>query len=247
MDPALAKRSPPRLADLLDEGPAAIFLDFDGTLVEIAPGPDAIVPRAGLADALRGLSARLGGRLAVISGRAIADMERHVGRLEIAAAGSHGTDIRTASGETLGERPAGLSESISTALRGFAEREGLSYEAKPHGGALHYRAAPDGGEAANAFAKALADEHGWQVQGGKDVVELVAQGASKGRAVDLFMACAPFAGTRPFFIGDDLTDEAGFRACEAHGGAGIIVGTREPTAASYRLEGVADVYSWLDL
>lgn len=247
MDPALAQRSPPRLADLLDEGPTAIFLDFDGTLVEIASGPDAIVPRAGLADALRALSARLGGRLAVISGRAIADMERHVGRLEIAAAGSHGTDVRTAAGEPLGDGPAGLPESLSSALRGYAEREGLSYEAKPHGGALHYRAAPDRGEAANAFAKALADEHGWKVQGGKDVVELVAQGASKGRAVDLFMGCPPFAGARPFFIGDDLTDEAGFRACEARGGAGIIVGTREPTAASYRLEGVAEVYSWLDL
>jgi trehalose 6-phosphate phosphatase len=240
-------RSPPRLADLLDEGPTALFLDFDGTLVEIAPGPDAIAPRAGLAGALQALAGRLDGRLAVISGRAIADIERHIGPLELAAAGSHGTDIRTASGDALGEGPAGLPEEIASALRGFAEREGLDYEAKPHGGALHYRTAPERGEAANAFAQNLAEDHGWQVQSGKDVVELVARGASKGGAVRAFMEAAPFAGARPFFIGDDLTDEAGFEACEALGGAGIIVGEREPTAATYRLEGVADVHSWLGL
>lgn len=247
MDSGLAKRSPPRLADLLDQGPTAIFLDFDGTLVEIAPGPDKIVPRAGLAGALHALSDRLEGRLAVISGRAIADIERHIGALRIAAAGSHGTDIRTAHGDALGEGPAGLPGEIANALRGFAEREGLAYEAKPHGGALHYRSEPERGEDAQAFAQGLADEHGWQVQAGKDVVELVARGASKGGAVELFMATGPFAGARPFFIGDDLTDEAAFEACDAHGGAGIIVGEREPTAATYRLEGVAEVHAWLGL
>jgi len=247
MDSGLAQRSPPRLADLLDEGPTALFLDFDGTLVEIAPGPDAIAPRAGLAEALQALAGQLEGRLAVISGRAIADIERHVGALGIAAAGSHGTDIRTAKGEALGDGPAGLPDDIAHALRGFAEREGLAYEAKPHGGALHYRSAPERGEDAHAFARNLAEQHGWQVQGGKDVVELVARGASKGGAVELFMASGPFAAARPFFIGDDLTDEAGFEACEAFGGAGIIVGDREPTAARYRLEGVAEVHAWLGL
>lgn len=247
MDSGLAQRSPPRLDDLLDEGPTALFLDFDGTLVEIAPGPDAIAPRKGLVKSLNALAARLEGRLALISGRAIADIERHIGALEIAAAGSHGTDIRAASGESLGEGPSGLPEAISTALEGYAAREGLAYEAKPHGGALHYRAAPERGEAANAFAEALAEEHGWQVQGGKDVVELVARGASKGGAVEIFMASGPFAGARPFFIGDDLTDEAGFEACEAMGGAGIIVGMREPTTATYRLDGVEKVHSWLGL
>ncbi|MEQ8412315.1 MAG: trehalose-phosphatase [Erythrobacter sp.] len=247
MDSGLAQRSPPRLADLLDEGPTALFLDFDGTLVEIAPGPDAIAPRAGLADALGRLADRLEGRLAVISGRAIHDIERHIGALGIAAAGSHGTDIRTAAGEPLGEGPAGLPDAISSALRGFAEREGLAYEAKPHGGALHYRSAPGRGEDAHAFASKLAEAHGWKVQGGKGVVELVARGASKGGAVDLFMDAAPFAGARPFFIGDDLTDEAGFEVCEARGGAGIIVGDREPTAARYRLGSVGDVHAWLGL
>ena len=247
MNSGLAQRSPPRLADLLDDGPTAIFLDFDGTLVEIAPGPDAIEPRAGLAAALGALAGRLDGRLAVISGRAIADIERHIGALDVAAAGSHGTDIRTASGDALGEGPAGLPEEISTALRGYAEREGLSYEAKPHGGALHYRSVPERGEDAHAFASDLADRHGWMVQGGKDVVELVARGASKGGAVEAFMQADPFAGARPFFIGDDLTDEAGFEACEALGGAGIIVGEREPTAATYRLAGVPAVHAWLGL
>ena len=243
----LAQRTPPPLADLIDEGPAALFLDFDGTLVEIAPAPDRIAPRAGLADALAALGARLGGRLAVISGRAIDDIESHVGPLGIAAAGSHGSDIRTASGTALGEEPAGLPDAIAAALRDFARREGLSFEEKPHGGALHYRAAPERAGDVQAFARDLARDHGWQVQGGKDVVELVARGANKGGAVDIFMQEPPFAGSRPFFIGDDLTDEAGFAACERHGGAGIIVGDRAETAANYRLAGVSEVFDWLGL
>jgi len=247
MQSGLAQRTPPRLADLLDEGPTALFLDFDGTLVDLAAGPDRIAPRAGLAGALAALAGRLEGRLAVISGRAIADIERHIGAIEIAAAGSHGSDIRTACGDALGGGPAGLPDAIARALEDYAAREGLAYEAKPHGGALHFRAAPERGEAARQFAGELAREHGWQVQGGNNVVELVARGTSKAGAVRAFMEAHPFAGARPYFIGDDLTDEAGFEACEAMGGAGIIVGDREPSAATYRLQGVADVHAWLGL
>lgn len=245
--PGLSRTRPPRLADLLAEGPAALFLDFDGTLVEIAPGPDAIAPRKGLGADLARLAERLGGRCALVSGRAICDIERHIGPLVLAAAGSHGTDIRSAGGEELGDGPAGLPAAIADAMRAFAEREGLSYEAKPHGAAIHYRSSPAGGERARAFAEDLAETHGWQVQGGKDVVELVARGASKGGAVEIFMAADPFAGARPFFIGDDLTDEAGFEACEKMGGAGIIVGDREPSAATYRLGDVTEVHEWLGL
>jgi trehalose 6-phosphate phosphatase len=85
------------------------------------------------------------------------------------------------------------------------------------------------------------------VQGGKNVVELVSRGANKGAAVEALMATEPFAGARPVFIGDDLTDEAGFEACLALGGTAIIVGDRTPTAAAYRLPDVTTVHDWLGL
>lgn len=235
------------MVSMLKLGPLALFVDFDGTLVELAAGPDAIAPIPDLAEKLRGLDARDDLRCAIISGRAIADIERHVGPLPVAAAGSHGADIRSANGESLGKGPLGLPQNIEEKLRSFARSEDLDYEHKPHGGALHYRRNPDHGPRAHAFVESLAQKHGWASQSGKCVVELVAKGADKGEAVAVFMACDPFAGARPIFIGDDLTDEAGFRACQALGGAGILVGERSETCAQYTLADVSAVHQWLEL
>jgi trehalose 6-phosphate phosphatase len=239
--------APPSLDHWLARGSVAVFLDFDGTLVEIAPGPDAIRPLPDLARRLAGLSDRLGGRCAVVSGRAIADIERHIGALPLAAAGSHGAEIRLADGAPLGEPPRRLPPAMANELRAFAAAQGLDYEAKPHGGALHYRAVPERGAAAHAFAEALAARHGWVAQGGKCVVELVAGIANKGTAVAALLREPPFAGARPVFIGDDLTDEQGFAACHAGGGSSIIVGARTPTIALHQLPDVASVHRWLGL
>ena len=224
-----------------------MFLDFDGTLVALAPGPDAIRPREGLASRLGALAERLEGRCAVVSGRGLSDIEKHIGPLPVAGAGSHGSDMRRADGSALGEGALSLPEDIERRLRAFAAEHGLDYEHKPHGGALHYRSNPDSGEAANAFARSLAEEHGWAAQGGKCVVEIVARSANKGAAVRSFMKESPFAGSRPYFLGDDLTDEAGFAACEEFGGAGIIVGERAETRAQFMLESVTTVHEWLEL
>ncbi|MEM8627992.1 MAG: trehalose-phosphatase [Pseudomonadota bacterium] len=239
--------APPPLADLLTEGRVALFLDFDGTLVELASGPDAIAPLPDLGARLKAFAERLGGACALVSGRAISDIESHLGPLAIAAAGSHGSDIRSATRERIGAGPQGLPTAIETELRSFAELEALDYEHKPHGGALHYRKAPEQGPKAHAFAEALAAEHGWAAQSGKCVVELVAPDANKGSAVDRFMADPPFAGARPIFVGDDITDEAGFAACRAAGGAGILVGEKRESAAQYHLPDVASVHHWLEL
>lgn len=242
----LFKDTPPSLASVLAEGRVALFLDFDGTLVELASGPDAITPRADLAARLEALAERLGGTCAIVSGRAIADIERHIGLLRVAAAGSHGSDIRTASGEKLGEGAKALPQAIEQALREFAQTNALDYEHKPHGGALHYRSAPERGAEAHAFAEALAAEHGWAAQSGKCVVELVAPDANKGSAVATLMASEPFAGAQPLFLGDDLTDEAGFAACKRLGGKGILVGTARETQADYHLPDVTLVHNWLE-
>lgn len=246
MDSSLSLESPPKLASILAGGPISLFLDFDGTLVELAPGPDAIRPRNDLVDRLDALSTRIGGRCAIVSGRGVDDIEKHTGPLPVAAAGSHGSDVRSADGEQLGTGPTGLPPAIADALRQFARENSVDFEDKPHGGALHFRSNPNGGTAATEFAERLAAKHGWVVQGGKSVVELVARGADKGSAVNAFMQVPPFAGSCPYFIGDDLTDEAGFAAVQALGGAGILVGERRQSCARYSLSSVSMVHQWLE-
>lgn len=239
---------PRPLAAILQSGPIALFLDFDGTLVEIAPTPESIVIPPSFAERLAELATRLESACAIVSGRAHEDISRHLGgRMPLACAGSHGADIRDASGELLGHPADRLPATIAREMRAYAAAEGLGFEEKPHGAALHYRAQPEKGREAWAFAERLAQEHGWIAQGGKAVVELVAGKTDKGQAVRAFMARAPFAGAQPWFIGDDLTDEHGFAACSGMGGAGVIVGDREPTAAAFRLPDVASVHRWLEL
>ena len=247
MESSIGLRAPPAFSSLIEGGAVALFLDFDGTLVELAPGPDAISPRPDLSDQLGQLNERLEGRCALVSGRSIDDIERHIGPVSLATAGSHGLDIRDASGEPLGDRPSGLPPVIERELREFATENNIDYEAKPHGGALHYRSNPARGDHARRFAENLALSHGWSAQHGKCVVELVAKNANKGSAVFTLMQSAVFAGARPFFVGDDLTDEAGFIACADLGGAGILVGEREPTQARYQLPDVSSVHEWLEL
>ncbi|MDJ0979008.1 MAG: trehalose-phosphatase [Erythrobacter sp.] len=239
---------PPLLGSLREAGPVALFVDFDGTLVEIAPTPDAIDVPARLGERLAALSDGLDGACALVSGRSLQDLARYLGGpLPVTCAGSHGADIRTAEGTRLGAAPEGVPDAIAEPMRAYALREGLDYEAKPHGAALHYRALPIRGPAAQAFAKALAKAHGWSAQAGKSVIELVPAHTDKGSAVRTLMKTAAFSGARPCFIGDDLTDEKGMAACTALGGTGILVGDREPTIAQHRLPDVASVYRWLGL
>ncbi|MEL7189833.1 MAG: trehalose-phosphatase [Pseudomonadota bacterium] len=238
---------PPALPSWAGAGRPSLFVDFDGTLVDIASGPDAISPLDGLAQMLGNLSDQLGGAFAMVSGRSIADIEKHTGPLSVAVAGSHGADVRLADGSTVGEPPQSMPDTMEAALRGFAAETELNFERKPHGGALHYRSAPDQEDAAKGFAAQVARDHGWTLQHGKCVVEVVAGRSDKGTAVEAFMGVAPFAGTKPLFIGDDLTDEKGFAACETFGGGGILVGDRASTAAHYRLPDVGSVHRWLGL
>lgn len=239
---------PPSLASLEAAGPVALFLDFDGTLVEIAPTPETISVPEGLAASLEGIARRLGGRLALVSGRSTANIAEHLGNPAIARAGSHGMERLTAGGSRLGPEPAPLSPAIGEAMRAFAgSHKGVEYEPKTHGAALHFRAAPELEHAAIAFAERQAVLHGLWVKLGKSVVELVNQGADKAGAVRAFMGGEPFAGALPVFVGDDVTDEDGFRAAGELGGFGIIVGAKEGTLARHCLNSPAKVHEWLGL
>jgi trehalose 6-phosphate phosphatase len=227
--------------------PAALFLDFDGTLVELAEAPGAISVPSGLTPLLDRLSARLEGRLAVVSGRALQDLRRHLGGGAAVLSGSHGAELRYADGRHIPvAAPPGLAAARESVRRFAAGGEGLLVEDKPAGVALHYRLAPARAEEADAFLEALAESSGLALQRGKMVAELRPHGSDKGKALSRLMAEPPFAGARPVFVGDDLTDEDAFRAAAALGGEGVLVGPARPSAARWRLEDVAAVTSWLE-
>jgi trehalose 6-phosphate phosphatase len=225
---------------------AALFLDFDGTLVDLARAPDAIAVPPGLLPLIERLAAKLEGRLAIVTGRAIADLERHVGPLQIALSGSHGVEIRVpgTEGPQLGSRP-GLAEVQQEVSRFAKGRAGLLVEEKPGGVALHYRQAPALEDEVGRLMSELARRTGLRLQHGKMVAELLPAGADKGAALRRLMTEPPFAGARPVFVGDDLTDEHAFEAADALGGEGILVGPARETAARWRLEDVAAVWRWL--
>lgn len=226
---------------------AALFLDFDGTLVELADTPDSILVPFELRHLLGRLSARLEGRLALVSGRPIADLDRHVGQTAIARSGSHGLELELAGGGGRSARvPAGLDQAQRSVAEFAAARPGLLVENKPAGVALHYRLAPQLAAEAEQFMTDVGACTGLDVQLGKMVAELRPAGPDKGSAIRELMAEPGFAGARPVFVGDDQTDEHAFAAAAAMGGAGILVGPPRPTAASWRLAGVSEVALWLE-
>ena len=234
---------PPALASI---SRPALFLDFDGTLVDLAEDPDAIqVPRRLAADLSR-LSEALDGRAAFVSGRSLADLERHVGPLPLSAAGSHGGEVRIAGESETRASSVALPPGVMSEAREFcAARPGLRFEDKPLGAGLHYRGAPEREAEVLGFAAAVSERHGLAIKRGKMVAELVRPGDDKGKAVAALLDEPPFAGGTPIFIGDDITDEDGFAAVAAAGGFGILVGPARETAARYRLDSPADVHAWL--
>lgn len=234
----------PPPADLLDA--ASLFLDFDGTLVELADHPDGVVVDAMLVDLVRTLEERLDGRLALVSGRPAEDLAALFGDRPPSVIGSHGMEFRWSDGHRArAERPAGLIESLA-AMRAFAEaRPGVVLEDKPLGAAVHYRMNPEHEADAIALGERLAAAHGLYLQHGKMMVEVRSPGGDKGSAIRTLMADPRFAAGRPVFLGDDVTDEPGFAAVAALGGAGVLVGAPRPTDARYRLDDVTGVLAWL--
>lgn len=246
-DPTKASKSaipaPPTLETIHN---AALFLDFDGTLVELAGHPDDIRPDRRLAGLLSRLSDQLAGRIALVSGRTVADIDRHIGRLPIAVAGSHGGELRAAEGDTIEVLAQSISKEAEAAAQAFVDANpGLMLEQKRLGFALHYRAAQALEADVIEFSDGLARQYQLRPQRGKMVVEFMPEGFDKGRAVEHFMAQSVFKGSTPVFIGDDITDEHGFEAVAARGGFGILVGEERATKATARLPGVTDVYRWL--
>jgi len=227
---------------------AAVFLDVDGTLVGHEDHPAAVHIDAELRTLLQQLAAATSGAVALISGRAIADIDGLFQPLRLAVAGQHGTERRSVDGSVHHHAPPAsrLHDHAGNLQRFVRQHAGLLLEEKGASLALHYRHAPAlgplvEGEARRVLAL-LGDE--FELQAGKFVYELKPSGKDKGTAIAEFMQEAPFVGRRPVFIGDDLTDELGFALVNRLGGYTVKVGAGA-TQAQWRLANAAAVRRWL--
>jgi trehalose 6-phosphate phosphatase len=230
----------PRVPEI--EAGWALFLDLDGTLLDIAPTPDAVRVPPGLIASLGGVGERLGGALAIVTGRARETVDRLLAPLTPPGGFGHGAELRDAEGrlggaERMPTPPAGWAARLE---REIAAWPGVMLERKPHGLALHYRAAPERAEAARAALEALLAGQGgdFALLPAHMAFEIRPRRATKARAVEALMRSPPFRGRRPVFVGDDVTDEAGMEAARRHGGLGLHVGRDF-------VGGPAEVRAWL--
>jgi trehalose 6-phosphate phosphatase len=212
-------------------GDMGLFLDVDGTLLDLAGRPSDVVVPASLLDGLRAVERFLAGAVALVSGRTIEDLDRLFAPLRLRAVGVHGAQIRFApDGPILDDEDKRLSaadwDALQAVLDGFP---GTFAENKGHAFAVHYRAVPSLGPALGAALQDfVARRRDLVVMPGHCVFEVKHATHTKGRAVDRLMARAPFAGRIPVFIGDDTTDEAGFAEALARGGRAYSVGRTLP-------------------
>jgi trehalose 6-phosphate phosphatase len=236
------------LPDVREIGPYAIFLDFDGTLAELAERPDAVVVAPETLRLLDALSKSCGHALAIISGRDIAVVDRMLHPLVLPVAGVHGLQRRDAAGrlhkatvEPVDMRP--IVEALRAALGG---EPGLIVEEKTGAAALHYRSRPDCERRCRDIAETIVrGRSDLELLPGKMVFEIKTDGADKGDVIEAYLKEQPFAGRRPVFAGDDTTDEVGFAIVNARGGVSIKVGKSATTLARFRAATLQELHAWL--
>lgn len=226
----------------------AYFLDVDGTLIDIAKSPDAVCVDTALLELIARLYRDSGGAMALVSGRAISDLDKRLGMLHMPLAGQHGLERRDAAGRLwIHAAPPAAKYAIKEALAPILVRHpGLLFEDKGLTLALHYRLAPHLASYVHRLMARLAEEAkaGLEVQRGKRVAEVKPSGIDKGTAVAEYLAESPFRERRPVFIGDDLNDEHGFAEVNKLDGISIKVG-KGGSCARFRLPDVAAVRRWL--
>ena len=224
------------------------FFDIDGTLVDFADAPSKVRVDRALVRLLGRLRDAAGGAVALISGRSVADIDRLFGPARFCVAGQHGAERRDAAGmlHRLGSPSARLREVGRKLERLAVSHPSLVLEDKGMNLALHYRRAPRLGSKVRAAVRKLARELGdaFEVQNGKMVIEIKPSGRDKGTAIAEFMREKPFRHRLPVFVGDDRTDEFGFRVVNRLGGLSVKVG-KGRTAARRRLPDTAAVRDWL--
>lgn len=225
----------------------AFFFDLDGTLIDFAETPGGVAVSADLPALLARLVAATSGAVAFITGRPLADLDRLFPGLALPAAGQHGAELRSAAGGAAAvAEPAGWAELSAAAAEAQAAHPGLLFEFKGRSIAIHYRRQPALAPAARRLALRLAGrtQGRYVARRGHFVEEVRLADTDKGRAIERLLAQPPFVGRLPVFVGDDCTDEDGFRWLRRHGGVTIKVGDGD-TAARWRLRDPAAVRAWL--
>ena len=258
IDPSATGRPAESLPKLQNDW--ALFLDVDGTLVELVARPDAVEVDSALIALLSDINTRLDGAVALVSGRSVETLDSIFAPLRLPAGGNHGLERRGADGAIHRPSPHAAMDAVRRAFTDFSDRnEGCIVEDKLLSVALHYRLCPSAEQEARALAKELCHDLSKAhpedsgnvldgplvVQYGKMMVEVRPGNADKGSVIEALMTEAPFRGRVPVFVGDDITDEAGFAAVNARSGHSIRVGNGSPTSARYQLDNVAGVIAWL--
>lgn len=244
-EPAPRLRPAPPALDLRR---AALFLDFDGTLVDVAGTPDRVAVPPDLVAMLGRLAVELDGALAVVTGRRLADIDRLLDPLRLAGAGSHGAEMRRVAGGEVRFETAPLDPRLRLEIMALAALgDGVIVEAKHSAMAVHYRLAPGAEAAIEAALDAILagrDSH-WILRRGRRVFEIIPAEVSKGVALAILARLPQFAGRRPVMIGDDLADEGAFLAAGRLGGMGLrVAGEHFPSGAA-DFAGPAAVRRWL--
>ena len=229
----------------------AWFLDFDGTLTDIAEAPDKVQLSPRLVPTLEALFNGLGGALAIVTGRQLEQLGALLAPLTLPAAGLHGLERRGIDGRTVHQDVD--TSALAPVRDGLARIAGsidrLILEDKEFSLALHYRGCPEKQQFCLDKVRELVAEASdtLEILPGKMVYEIKPRGMDKGKAVEAFLGEYPFAGRPPLFIGDDVTDEAGFDLCNRLGGTSIRVGTPKTTRAQYCAVTVACLLTWLEV
>lgn len=206
----------------------ALFLDLDGTLLDIAPSPDRVVVPPDLVRDLGAASVALGGALALVSGRMLSEVDSLLSPLRLPGAGEHGADIRLPNGQRDEVDAKVPPEWVDALIAAAADKQGVLIERKTHSVVAHYRRAPkyEGFFYETCLRLVAGREAEFEILAGKMMFEMRPRTVTKARPVERLMALEPFRGRRPVFVGDDLTDEDGFRAAASFGGEALDVFTR---------------------
>lgn len=228
----------------------ALFLDIDGTILELAETPGEVVVTPQVRRLLRDLNAATGGAFALVSGRGLSDIDALFGNSGLSAAGLHGVECRTGyNGVThVQSVDAAMMRSFRGKLLSYIDQHpGLLLEDKKLSIAIHFRHASNlQAEVETILRETIAGHDSvFHVQRGKMIAEIKPRVSNKGFAIRRFMQTPPFHGRIPVFIGDDITDEDGFHAVNESGGISIKVG-RGSSCAGCCLGSPADVIGWLE-
>jgi trehalose 6-phosphate phosphatase len=239
-------RKPVRFGSLAGH---ALLLDIDGTLLDLAPTPDAVDVPPTMVALLQRLSDKVDGAIAFVSGRTIAAIDRLFEPLRLPAVGVHGAEIRGPDGRIIAdENLCKELQSVEPILHeAIGHMRGVILENKHSAIALHYRSVPERGREVLKVAELVASSMGGEfgVLMGKCVVEIRPRHLTKGTAIDRLMHQAPFRGRTPIFAGDDYTDEDAFEVVNRLGGVSVHVGASPSTRARFRLSSPDQLRGWL--